>query len=275
MLIGINYQQLYQRTLTLKEHWALISDPVHKYQDQKQSNTAPCLSSMTQDSSSQSGLTLLPFDYQPNAFDVICRRGKGCIKHTGNITFQQTAKCYLKRYSESATKAEKSHIVSEIICTVKDASPNGGFIKKIGDQWYVADDHLAREKVSQKLRNLLHGKYKSSTKAKKMTRKLKGSIFDDEVGCALSQLDSSGGDVVLHRVEELTAEAKTESDFQRAFNQANIELLRKLKMIQPLQQARSSSFDHPQLSLDDTLGPLPLPCAPPPSAPTAILSYCC
>ena len=100
-----------------------------------------------------------------------------------------------------------------------------------------------------------------------MTRKLKESLFDDEVENALSQLNSgSGEDVVMHRVEELTAEAKTESDFQRAFNQANIELLRKLKMIQPLQMMEPTNsivgkterpFDSPELSLDDTLGPLP------------------
>lgn len=215
-------------------------------------------------SSPQSTLVPLPVDYKPSDFDVICHRGKGCIKHAGNITFLQTATSYLKKYAGSKSKGDKSQIVSEIIASVKVNSPYGGFVKKLNDQWYVANDQLAREKVSQTLRNLLHGKYKSSTKAKKITRKLKESIFDYEVDSALSQLNS-GGDVVLHRVEELTAEAKTESDFQMAFNQANIELLRKLKMIQPLKQDLNSGCVPPppqlrsQLSLDLTLGPLPCP----------------
>lgn len=229
---------------------------------------------MSKHISSQSNLSLLPSDFVPSNFDVICQRGKGSIKHAGNISFLQTAKCYLDKYSNSSSKVVKSQIVSEIVAVVKDASPEGaGFVKKIGDQWQLASDQCAREKVSQALRNLLHGKYKSSHKAKKMTRKLKESLFDDEVGSALSQLNSGGNgeDVVLHRVEELTAEAKTESDFQRAFNQANIELLRKLKMIQPLRmmdptsailsRTASDSFNNeePELSLDDTLGPLLLP----------------
>ena len=55
----------------------------------------------------------------------------------------------LDRYSKTSTKSLKSMIVSEIVESIRHASPEGGFIKKEGDVWYEVGDDLAREKVGQ------------------------------------------------------------------------------------------------------------------------------
>lgn len=92
--------------------------------------------------------------------------------------------------------------------------------------WYEAGDHLAREKVGQCLRDMLHSKYRSSTKAKKLSRKVKQSMLDDEVDQIMNR--SSYQDIT-QRVKELTKDAQQDSDFQEAFNRANLELLKTFK----------------------------------------------
>ena len=79
---------------------------------------------------------------------------------------------HLERYNAATTKQEKSRIVSDIVDTIRQASPDGGFVKldPLTGSWREVGDHLAREKVGQTLRDSLHTKYSSSTKAKKERR---------------------------------------------------------------------------------------------------------
>jgi hypothetical protein len=74
--------------------------------------------------------------------------------------------------------------------------------------------------------DMLHSKYRSSTKAKKLSRKVKQSMLDDEVDQIMNR--SSYRDIT-HRVKELTKDARKDSDFQNAFNRANLELLTTFK----------------------------------------------
>lgn len=73
---------------------------------------------------------------------------------------------------------------------------------------------------------MLHSKYRSSTKAKKLSRKVKQSMLDDEVDQIMNR--SSYRDIT-HRVKELTKDARKDADFQNAFNRANLELLKTFK----------------------------------------------
>lgn len=79
---------------------------------------------------------------------------------------------HLERYAAATTKQDKSRIVSEIVDTIRKSSPDGGFVKldPLTGSWREVGDHLAREKVGQTLRDSLHTKYSSSTKAKKQRR---------------------------------------------------------------------------------------------------------
>jgi len=79
---------------------------------------------------------------------------------------------HLDKYSAATSKQEKSRIVSSIVDTIRRSSANGGFVKldPLTGNWFEVGDHLAREKVGQTLRDALHTKYSSSTKAKKRRR---------------------------------------------------------------------------------------------------------
>jgi len=66
---------------------------------------------------------------------------------------------------------EKSKIVRDIIESVRQASPQGGFVKKVNGEWFDVGERARREKTGQQIRDLLHHDYKSSTKAKARTRK--------------------------------------------------------------------------------------------------------
>ena len=75
--------------------------------------------------------------------------------------------------AKAESKVFKSIVVSSIVNWVHKESPNGGFVKKMNDgRWCEVGDNLAREKVAQSFRDLLHDQYKSSTKSKRQRRKL-------------------------------------------------------------------------------------------------------
>lgn len=79
---------------------------------------------------------------------------------------------HLDKYSAATTKQEKSRIVSDIVDTIRQSSGDGGFVKldPLTGTWRLVSDHHCREKVGQTLRDALHTKYSSSTKAKKRRR---------------------------------------------------------------------------------------------------------
>jgi hypothetical protein len=145
----------------------------------------------------------LPANFEPGSMDVICARGKQAHSHPGNARFRLSVSMILERYSKATTKLDKSLIVSSIVDTVRQLSPGGGFIKKQGGCWYEVGDHIAREKVGQSFRDLLHTKYKSSTKAKKHRRREQQAKFGDEVDHFMKSAGS-----VAEKIEEITSQAK-------------------------------------------------------------------
>lgn len=116
------------------------------------------------------GMVPLAPEYTPGEFDVICARGKQAKNHSGNVRYRRIIVEKMKIYDEAPTKLEKTVIVSEILDSVRTVSPNGGFIKKFDGRWFEVGDHIAREKIGQSLRDMLHTKYSSSTQAKKIRR---------------------------------------------------------------------------------------------------------
>jgi hypothetical protein len=71
---------------------------------------------------------------------------------------------FIETYSEAASKAAKSAIVSKILEVIRQAG--GHFCKYESGAWFDVGDHCAREKVSALLRDLLHTQYRSSAKSK-------------------------------------------------------------------------------------------------------------
>ena len=110
-------------------------------------------------------------DFVPGPYDVICARGAAAANSPGNLRFRKLIQEILPEYSKATSKLEKGLLVSRVVDGVRDMTPNGGFIKKIGNRWYEVGDAACREKIGQCIRDQLHTKYKSSTKAKKPRRK--------------------------------------------------------------------------------------------------------
>lgn len=103
------------------------------------------MSSKAKDTASKFDMTPLGETYQPTSFDVICARGRIAVGHTGNKRFKLIVESSLQNYSSATSKLAKSAIVSQIVETIRQSSPGGGFVKKEGTMWYEAGDHLARE----------------------------------------------------------------------------------------------------------------------------------
>lgn len=110
--------------------------------------------------------------FRHGPFDVICARGKDAKNHSGNIKFRQRIEESREAYAQAGSRLYKSLVVSSVVNWVREASPNGGFVKEIDGIWYEVGDHLAREKVGQALREQLHSQYKSSAKSKRSRRKV-------------------------------------------------------------------------------------------------------
>ena len=117
-------------------------------------------------------ITPLPRDFIPGDRDVICGRGRSIWQSPGNTNFRKILVGRVDEYSTVATKAEKSNILSAIVDEVRKESPYGGFVKRdaITGQWSEVGDFLAREKVSQGFRDMLHENYRSSNKTKRKRR---------------------------------------------------------------------------------------------------------
>jgi len=87
--------------------------------------------------------------FRPGPMDFICARGNQAYNHAGNKRFRAIVESYLEEYSKATSKVEKSVVVSTIIDLVREASPNGGFVKKEKGRWYEVGDQIARDKVGQ------------------------------------------------------------------------------------------------------------------------------
>ena len=95
-------------------------------------------------------VTPLAEGFQPGPMDVICARGKRAFNHSGNRRFRALITERLESYSKAGSKLEKSVIVSEIVDSVREASPDGGFVKEERGHWFEVGDHNAREKIGQR-----------------------------------------------------------------------------------------------------------------------------
>ncbi|CAB9515867.1 Nitrilase family, member 2 [Seminavis robusta] len=119
-------------------------------------------------------------NFQPGKLDVICSRGKFAYNSPGNCWFRCMVEEQMDNYSNAKTKTDKSLVVSILVNRVRHAAPEGGFVKNVGGRWYRVSDRYSREKVGQQFRDLLHLKYKSSTKAKAEKRKRAQDIGNGE-----------------------------------------------------------------------------------------------
>ena len=86
----------------------------------------------------------------PGPTDVICARGKRALEHIGNKRYKGLITKHLQVYSDAKTKLDKSLIVNHIIDAVRNASPQGNFIREENGVWVEVGDAVAREKIGQR-----------------------------------------------------------------------------------------------------------------------------
>jgi hypothetical protein len=133
----------------------------------------------------------LASNFSPGSCDVICSKGKEAKQHPANQWLRRLIKENLEEYSRCPSKLERSFIVSRIMRTIRDASPDGGFVRNLNGVWHEVGDRNAREKIGQAFRDLLHTKYKSSTKAKASIRRKRASQDSGSLSCNTSHSGSS------------------------------------------------------------------------------------
>ncbi|KAG7365803.1 hypothetical protein IV203_028473 [Nitzschia inconspicua] len=129
-------------------------------------------------------------NYIPGHNAVICGRGKSCTSSPGNKKLRAYIDSFAKSYGSATNKEQKSKIVSAIISLIEE--PEGGAFVKIEEStWWKVDDAYAREKIGNLFRDVLHTKYRSSSKAKQ-ARKNKiatGSVgFNNEIQSIVTKL---------------------------------------------------------------------------------------
>ena len=75
----------------------------------------------------------------------------------------------LEEHTGAKKKDEKSAVISFLVSQVRMADPKGSFIKcdKRTNRWFDMGDFAAREKISQIFQDILHEKYKSSSKRRR------------------------------------------------------------------------------------------------------------
>ena len=91
----------------------------------------------------------LQVDYEPTEFSVICARGKRAHDSPGNTWFRSLVEQHSLQYANASTKMEKSVVVSTIVETVRNASPQGSFVRKVNGHWQEVSEAVARERVGQ------------------------------------------------------------------------------------------------------------------------------
>mmetsp|Transcript_22187 Transcript_22187/g.62967 ORF Transcript_22187/g.62967 Transcript_22187/m.62967 type:complete len:205 (+) Transcript_22187:176-790(+) len=174
--------------------------------------------------------------FEPGPTHVVCMRGNLFWDHKGNQMYRNVIKDTIPRYSRATSRVEKSRMVSEVIDAIQGGNPpcTGGFVKRTTTGWAMASNDMIREKIGQSLRDGLHGRYKSSTKAKKRRNK----ELKAQMNASLDTLVASRCyvntcmDNASKRIK--TEQPSSDDHFHNIFLQANSVLLQSIKMDQTI-----------------------------------------
>lgn len=191
----------------------------------------------TRVANSKDTMVALPLTFVPGPDTVLCARGKIAQNYEGTRRWRALIKKALGRYSRATSKIEKSMIVSEIVSSIRSASPTGGFVKEENGIYYDVGDRIAREKTGQALRDSLHGQYKSSTKAKRQHRRQMHAGIANNIESLLHTNRE-----VSSRIQRLSSQAQGQDGrtpevfVYHMFTKANLDILEAFKKDQTLRR---------------------------------------
>ena len=117
--------------------------------EQAQASTKPNSSKIANywKAKSKHAKKLLPEDFIPSDYSVICGRTKFCFDSVGNRRFRVTVRMYIDEYKNASGKAEKSKIVTRIYNLVRESAPEGAFVTFCNGRWYECSERISREKI--------------------------------------------------------------------------------------------------------------------------------
>jgi len=128
----------------------------------------------------EESLCLLPEEFSPGKWDVICQRGKECYGHDGNRRFRMIIDSHLNTYMGVMGRRQKTRIVTTIVKNIRVAAQEsgGGFVRKdlLTQRWFRISDKLAREKVGQALRDAIKRRKSSVSQSKAAKRNAKKNM---------------------------------------------------------------------------------------------------
>ena len=117
--------------------------------------------------------TLLPIDYEPSNYSIICGNKRKYFNSPGNCRLRVIVQSYIDQYGRADGKSEKGYIVSKVMNLIRDACPVGAFVTFEDGRWWQVSERTSREKVGSYFRDCLSMKYASSAKNKIARRKTK------------------------------------------------------------------------------------------------------
>jgi methyltransferase-like protein len=144
---------------------------------------------------------ILPQGFQPSEYDVVCGRGRGFYRKSGNKRFRAIVLTHIEEYRRMKTKIDKTSTVSQVIDHV--LSQNDGnvrFVKQIDSKmWEELGHDQIRDKVGHAIREALSsqnkGKNSTNTNKKDTQKKEAHETKSNENLCHLSQYTSSSKDM--------------------------------------------------------------------------------
>jgi hypothetical protein len=117
--------------------------------------------------------TLLPLDFQPSNYSIICGNKRKFFNSPGNTRLRDLVESFIPEFSRAQGKLEKGVVVSKVMDIVKEACPVGAFVAFEKGRWWQVSERTSREKVGSLFRDFLSDKYKSSAQNKIARRKTK------------------------------------------------------------------------------------------------------
>jgi hypothetical protein len=123
----------------------------------------------------------LPTDFKPTPYTVIIGKGRTPNNSCGNQRLRVMATASLPKYLEATSRREKTEVISHLIATVREAAPIGSFVKHRDGRWWEVGDQTAREKIGYIIRDLLHDRYRSSSKSKSVIRKQRQNRAEKQI----------------------------------------------------------------------------------------------
>jgi hypothetical protein len=151
--------------------------------------------------------TLLPMDFQPSDYTIICGNKRKYFNSVGNRRLRLMVQNFIPQYSKADGKLEKSYIVTKVMNMIREACPVGAFVAFEGGRWWEVSERTSREKVGTLFRDALAGKYKSSAQNKIAQRKTKRQAKREQKRQELQKQQQ----LVVEQQQQLTKPEKVNS----------------------------------------------------------------